>query len=53
MSQPLFIFVLPTEDKDKALYDNSFKEYINPVVFVNLKYICYNKKSLFVSTGYL
>ena len=56
MSQPPFILVLSTEKKKfskcviyyihylkSILSDDSFKEYFNPMVSINL---CYNKKGL-------
>ena len=36
----------------RILNDDSFKEYINPVVFINLKYIYFVMKKFLVSTGY-
>ena len=52
MSQPLFMFVLSTENKlfneciicyfnylKCIMNDDSFKEYNNPVVFINLRYM--------------
>ena len=58
MSQPLFTFVLSTENNEIICYfyeiicyfhniksimnDDSFEKYIKPVAFITL--ICYNKK---------
>ena len=53
MSQPLFTFALSTENNEVIKYmcyllfslsksilnDDSFKEYISPVIFLNLKYM--------------
>ena len=52
MSQPFFIFVVPIGNNElfnksaicychylKSILNDSFKEYINPVVFINFKYM--------------
>ena len=39
MSQPLFIFVLYTDLYTVLFIDDSFKEYTNPVILINLKYM--------------